>query len=47
MTEGYFLTGSTMGHVVRMSATGAFGIFLVGFPLIYGGITRRARLLIR
>ena len=26
MTEGRFLTGSTMGHVIRMSATGAFGI---------------------
>ena len=29
MTEGRFLTGSTMGHVVRMSATGAFGITFV------------------
>lgn len=29
MTEGRFLTGSTMGHVVRMTATGAFGITFV------------------
>ena len=29
MTEGRFLTGSTMGHVIRMSATGAFGITFV------------------
>ena len=29
MTEGRFLTGSTMGHVVRMSATGAIGITFV------------------
>ncbi|MEL7099757.1 MAG: MATE family efflux transporter [Pseudomonadota bacterium] len=28
-TEGRFLTGSTMGHVVRMTATGAFGITFV------------------
>ena len=27
--EGRFLTGSTMGHVVRMTATGAFGITFV------------------
>ena len=47
MAEGRFLTGSTMGHVVRMSATGAFGIFPVGFAMINGGITGRARLLIR
>lgn len=29
MAEGRFLTGSTMGHVVRMTATGAFGITFV------------------
>lgn len=29
MQEGRFLTGSTMGHVVRMTATGAFGITFV------------------
>ncbi|WP_415921251.1 MATE family efflux transporter [Tateyamaria sp. SN6-1] len=29
MSEGRFLTGSTMGHVVRMTATGAFGITFV------------------
>ncbi|MFT4706825.1 MAG: hypothetical protein ACI9PU_000660 [Ascidiaceihabitans sp.] len=27
--EGRFLTGSTMGHVVRMTATGALGITFV------------------
>ena len=27
--QGRFLTGSTMGHVVRMTATGAFGITFV------------------
>ena len=47
MAEGRFLTGSTMGHVFRMSATGAFGIFPVGFTMTNGGITGRARLLIR
>lgn len=29
MSEGRFLTGSTMGHVVRMTTTGAFGITFV------------------
>lgn len=29
MSEGRFLTGSTMGHVMRMTATGAFGITFV------------------
>lgn len=29
MSEGRFLTGSTMGHVVRMTATGALGITFV------------------
>lgn len=29
VAEGRFLTGSTMGHVVRMTATGAFGITFV------------------
>ena len=29
MEPGRFLTGSTMGHVVRMTATGAFGITFV------------------
>ena len=29
MSAGRFLTGSTMGHVVRMTATGAFGITFV------------------
>ncbi len=29
MTAGRFLTGSTMGHVMRMTATGAFGITFV------------------
>ncbi|MEM6891574.1 MAG: MATE family efflux transporter [Pseudomonadota bacterium] len=29
MSEGRFLTGSTMGHVVRMTMTGAFGITFV------------------
>ncbi|WP_262386498.1 Multidrug export protein MepA [Roseobacter fucihabitans] len=29
MTQGRFLTGSTMGHVVRMTATGAMGITFV------------------
>lgn len=29
MAEGRFLTGSTMGHVVRMTVTGAFGITFV------------------
>ncbi|MEO0668917.1 MAG: MATE family efflux transporter [Pseudomonadota bacterium] len=29
MSTGRFLTGSTMGHVVRMTATGAFGITFV------------------
>lgn len=29
MQEGRFLTGSTFGHVVRMTATGAFGITFV------------------
>ena len=29
MSEARFLTGSTMGHVVRMTATGAFGITFV------------------
>lgn len=29
MEQGRFLTGSTMGHVVRMTATGAFGITFV------------------
>lgn len=29
MAQGRFLTGSTMGHVVRMTATGAFGITFV------------------
>lgn len=29
MSEGRFLNGSTMGHVVRMTATGAFGITFV------------------
>lgn len=29
MSEGRFLTGSTMGHVVRMTATGAMGITFV------------------
>jgi len=29
MAEARFLTGSTMGHVVRMTATGAFGITFV------------------
>ncbi len=29
MRDGRFLTGSTMGHVVRMTATGAFGITFV------------------
>lgn len=29
MSEGRFLTGSTMGHVVKMTATGAFGITFV------------------
>ncbi|WP_299878571.1 MATE family efflux transporter [uncultured Sulfitobacter sp.] len=29
MAEGRFLTGSTMGHVVRMTATGAMGITFV------------------
>ena len=29
MTQGRFLTGSTMGHVARMTATGAFGITFV------------------
>ena len=29
MSDGRFLTGSTMGHVVRMTATGAFGITFV------------------
>ena len=29
MSEGRFLSGSTMGHVVRMTATGAFGITFV------------------
>ena len=29
MADGRFLTGSTMGHVVRMTATGAFGITFV------------------
>ncbi|WP_299153242.1 MATE family efflux transporter [uncultured Tateyamaria sp.] len=29
MAKGRFLTGSTMGHVVRMTATGAFGITFV------------------
>ncbi len=29
MSQGRFLTGSTMGHVVRMTATGAFGITFV------------------
>lgn len=29
MSRGRFLTGSTMGHVVRMTATGAFGITFV------------------
>ena len=29
MQEGRFLTGSTLGHVVRMTATGAFGITFV------------------
>lgn len=29
MTQGRFLTGSTMGHVVRMTATGALGITFV------------------
>ena len=29
MTQARFLTGSTMGHVVRMTATGAFGITFV------------------
>ncbi|WP_299623817.1 MATE family efflux transporter [uncultured Tateyamaria sp.] len=29
MAEGRFLSGSTMGHVVRMTATGAFGITFV------------------
>lgn len=29
MQEGRFLTGSTWGHVVRMTATGAFGITFV------------------
>ncbi|MEP4198743.1 MAG: MATE family efflux transporter [Aliishimia sp.] len=28
-SQGRFLTGSTMGHVVRMTATGAFGITFV------------------
>ena len=29
MAQGRFLTGSTMGHVVRMTATGAMGITFV------------------
>lgn len=29
MAQGRFLSGSTMGHVVRMTATGAFGITFV------------------
>lgn len=29
MSEGRFLSGSTMGHVVRMTATGAFGVTFV------------------
>ena len=29
MSEGRFLSGSTMGHVVRMTATGALGITFV------------------
>ncbi|WP_299588187.1 MATE family efflux transporter [uncultured Tateyamaria sp.] len=29
MAQGRFLTGSTMGHVLRMTATGAFGIMFV------------------
>ena len=29
MAAARFLTGSTMGHVVRMTATGAFGITFV------------------
>jgi Na+-driven multidrug efflux pump len=29
VAEGRFLTGSTMGHVVRMTATGAFGITFI------------------
>jgi len=29
MSQGRFLTGPTMGHVVRMTATGAFGITFV------------------
>lgn len=29
MAEGRFLTGSTMGHVVRMTSTGALGITFV------------------
>ncbi len=29
MSDGRFLSGSTMGHVVRMTATGAFGITFV------------------
>ncbi len=29
MSNGIFLTGSTMGHVIRMTATGAFGITFV------------------
>ena len=29
MSEGRFLTGGTMGHVVRMTATGAMGITFV------------------
>jgi len=29
MSQGRFLTGSTMGHVVRMTVTGAFGITFV------------------
>lgn len=29
MQQGRFLTGSTMGHVARMTATGAFGITFV------------------
>ncbi len=29
MSQGRFLTGSTMGHVVRMTSTGALGITFV------------------
>ena len=41
MSEGRFLTGGTMGHVVRMTATGAMGItFVFLVDAAADGVTR-------